>query len=51
MTFSNKIRNKIFSGLVILLPVYIALFFLYISIRNEPNLYKDTFVLLTNPFF
>ena len=51
ITFSNKIRNKIFSGLVILLPVYIALFFLYISIRNEPNLYKDTFVLLTNPFF
>lgn len=51
MTFSNKIRNKIFSGLVILLPVYISLFFLYLSIRNEPNLYKDTFVLLTNPFF
>jgi hypothetical protein len=51
MTFSDKIRNKIFSGLVILLPVYIALFLLYISIRNEPNLYKDTLVLITNPFF
>lgn len=50
MTLSIKIRNKIFSGLVTLLPVYIALFFFYISIRNVPNLYKNTFVLLTNPF-
>ena len=49
--FSDKIRNKIFSGLVILLPVYIAFFFLYLSIRNEPNLYKNTIVLITNPFF
>lgn len=51
MAYSVKIRNTIFAGLLVILPVYIAVFFFYISIRNEPNAYRDTLVLLTNPLF
>lgn len=49
MAFSKKTISKIFSATVILIPVYIALFFFYLSIRNDPNLYKDTIILITNP--
>ena len=49
--FSKKVKNNLYSILIIFTPIYLFLFFSYLFIRNVPNLYKDTIILLTNPFF